>query len=363
MLNPVLQDKMFPEHRVIYNLKMHLQDNALHERIVNSVQHIRKMHRRNGVNKLEVKANRYGNNGSYYFETVREAVKKLYKPKAISNEFIGQWRSIEFELIFKTPHAYEEFRYATRAVGVADFVTVQGDQSIKTNQALGIDGLGGVPQEITISYRSGDEENVRKFCKALKGRAYVNYSCGTHFHFDMRQHTEEQATEYGNRIAKAVPALRLLLPKDRRESKFQKQTINTTKTACVYPHKYAFVNLAAYNKHKTMEIRGHSGTINADKILNWIKLIECIMFQPASSNDVSTVDGLIETYKLDNQLATYVRERASRFEDVRSTWRTGPRHTTEEEEQPASQIDVPVHPAFLTPLPPPKKIKFENLDG
>lgn len=358
MLNPVLQNKMLPEHRLLYHLNFRLQDETFKERIAVSVQHIRKMNRRGGTNKLEAKADRYGNNGGWYFERLRHSIKNLFKIKPISKDFVGLWRSVEFELIFNNNKSLEEFTYATKMLGIDSLVTIQTDQSIKTNHQLGTEMRDGVPHEVVVSYRAGNEDVVRKFCQALKGRAYVNHSCGTHFHFDMRQMTEEQVTEYGDRIAQAVPALRLLLPKERRESKFQKATINTTKTPCVYPHKYAFVNLAAYSKHKTMEIRGHSGTINADKILNWIKLCEVIMTSPKSAHEVSTIKGLIETYKLDEGLANYAKERATRFEDVKSSngWHPyAPRHSSEEEEKPADKVDVPIHPAFLAPLPKAKQ--------
>lgn len=364
MLNPVLLHNLIPEHRIIYSLmcgpgKLRLQDDQLKENIIKNVRHIRKTHTRTRDDKLAVKQAKYGNNGGFYFEKAREEIKKLYIAKPISNKFIGQWRSIEFELIFKSKEAETEALHAIRNEGIANTITVKDDQSIKTNHTLGINGMDGIPHEIVISYRAGEEDKVRKFCKCLKGRAYVNHSCGTHFHFDMRAYTEEQVTDFGSRVAQAVPALRLLLPKDRRESKFQKQVINTTKTECVYPHKYAFVNLAAYNKHKTMEIRGHSGTINADKILNWIAVIEHVMLSPKSANSVSTVNGLIDTYKLDKHLAEYVKERSTRFEDVHTKgWYDNvPRHTSEEEDKVADKVDVHVHPAFLTPIPAAKQAK------
>jgi len=362
MLNPVLLANLLPEHRILYTLKMRLQDEQLRENITKNVRHIRKTHRRNGVNELEERERKFGNNGGRYYERARNEVKKFYSNKSISNNFIGQWRSIEFELIFKSKQAEEEFTHAARNMGLKDVVTIKDDQSIKTNHMLGINSMEGIPHELVISYRAGDEEQVRKFCQCLKGRAYVNSSCGTHFHFDMRAHTEEEVTEFGNRVAQAVPALRLLLPKERRESKFQRQTINTTKTECVYPHKYAFVNLAAFNKHKTMEIRGHSGTINADKILNWIAVIERIMLSPKAHNQVTTIEGLIKTYNLDKHLSDYVKERAARFEDVRTSdaWKTyAPRHNSEEEDKVADKVDVPVHPAFLKPLPAVKQAKVD----
>ncbi len=359
MLKPVLQAQMLPEHQLLYNLGMRLSDEALKERIHKSVQHIRKSVRRGGVNKLEVKLDKYGNGGGWYMERVREGVKNLYKVKPISKDFIGRWRSIEFELIFKSQEACEEFGYAVRSAGLANYVTIKDDNSIKRNDY----DAKGVPHEIVFSYRSGDEHLVRAFCKCLKGRAYVNWSCGTHFHIDARHLEQEKVTELGNRLAKTVPVLRLLLPRDRRESKFCKTIINTTKTECikclklscdchVQPHKYAFINLAAWNKHKTIEVRGHSGTINAEKILNWIRLCEHIMLTE-SAPEINSVEQLIERYHLDKDLTAYVRERFMKFNDEAPS-HYGYKFKTEGEEKPEDKIEVPVHPMFLVKMPPAK---------
>ena len=250
-------------------------------------------------------------------------------------------------MIFKSVSAREAFGYAVRNAGLSEYVTIQEDKSIKLNQH----DLTGVTNEIVISYRTGDEDAVRKFCKCLKGRAYVNWSCGTHFHFDMRHLRQDDVVLYGNRLAQAVPVLRLLLPKDRRDNKYCKKTINTINTECVMPHKYAFINLAAYNKHKTMEIRGHSGTIDAEKILNWIKLCEQIMLtELPEPPQVLTIDQLINTYKLDSDSASYVRSRYAKFNELDS-WGTAKDTRTEGEETPLSEVEVPVHPAFLIPVP------------
>lgn len=364
MLKPVLQNKMLAEHRILYDLKMPLSDQELKERIQNSVRHIRKSYRRGQANKLEERLDNFGNKGGRYFTYVKEKIKRLYKDKSIPNTSIGKWRSIEFELIFKSSKACEEFGYALRSVGLGDYVTIKKDNSIKLNPYDG----EGIPHEIVLSYCVGNEKMVRDFCKCLKGRAYVNYSCGTHFHIDMRNMSEEKVTTFGMRIARTVPVLRLLLPKDRRDSKFCQKIINTTDTGCakcgkicncnVQPHKYAFVNLAAFNKHKTIEVRGHSGTINADKILNWIKLCEVIMLTPEENitKEIHSTADLIKVYKLDKDLAQYVNERFKKFADG-DYWTTGSAHkkATEGEETPDGAVEVPVHPAFLAPVPAAKQ--------
>lgn len=362
MLNPVLRNSMLPEHRLVYDMKLRLQDEALQERIVTSVKHIRKVNRRNGVNKLEAKLDKYGNKGGWYIERCKKLAKKLYEEKTIpkDKDSLGRWRSIEFELVFKSPEACEEFTHAVRGIGLSNFVTIKNDDSIRLNPY----DVMGVRHEVILSYRSGDEDSVRRFCKCLKGRAYVNASCGTHFHIDMRHLTEDKVTEYGTRIAQAVPALRLLLPLERRGNKHCKEIINTTKTQCVkcgrlscnchvQPHKYTFVNLAAYNKYKTIEIRGHSGTINADKILNWIKLCETIMLAPFTAPmQITTIEDLIERYRLDKELTAYVKERFAKFNETTDYW-ANQFSKTEGEENPTDHVEVLV-PASLISIPPAK---------
>ncbi len=246
MLKAALQTQLLPEYQILYNLRMRLTDPTLKEKIAHSVQSIRKLNRRNGVNKLEAKLDKFGNDGEWYRQQIRESAKTLYKQKPISREAIGRWRSIEFELIFNSQKACDEFTYAVRAAGLTKFVTIQDDASIKRERAE------EVPHEVVLSYRAGDEDAVRAFCKCLKGRAYVNYSCGTHFHLDARHLEQEKVVEYGNRLAQAVPALRLLLPRERRDSKYCQKNVNSINDECVRPYKYAFVNLAAYSKHRTI---------------------------------------------------------------------------------------------------------------
>lgn len=67
MLKPVLQNKMLPEHRLLYDLNMPLSDVELKERIRNSVRHIRKVHCRSGLNKLQAKLNKFGNKGGILY--------------------------------------------------------------------------------------------------------------------------------------------------------------------------------------------------------------------------------------------------------------------------------------------------------
>lgn len=357
MLKSMLREKMLPEYRILYDCNVKLSDSELKTRIRDSVRQIRKNHTHNGINKLESKLEHFGNGGGWYRDRVKDMVKRLYSEKDISKNSIGGWRSIEFELIFNSKKACDDFGYAIRATGLGGYVTIKDDMSIKRSMY----DSAGIPHEVVFSYEVGHEDNVRKFCECLKGRAYVTESCGTHFHIDVRHLDIDGVLTYGNRLAAAVPELRLLLPHARRNNKYCQKDINSIHDNCVSPQKYAFINLASYNKHKTIEVRGHSGTINAEKILNWIAVCEKIMVSdydyktaveaPLSGTAVPVSEWLenrlIKRYSLDNKLGAYVRQRAALFD----------RQKTEGEEKSEEKIAVPIHPVFLIPVPPAKEIQ------
>jgi hypothetical protein len=218
--------------------------------------------------------------------------------KGVPNRFKGQWRSIEFELIFNSQQVLLDFETFVKKKRYSRYVTVKGDGSIQGN---------GIPKEVCVSFRVGKDEIVRDVCGFLKGNAHVNKSCGTHVHFDMRGVEQETVVIYGKRLAKAVPALKTILPASRRNNMYCDKTINTLTG---YSDRYAFVNLQAYPKHKTIEVRGHSGTLNASKILNWIKLCESIMLNAeVKKRSIKDIKALIENYELSDELRNFLQKR------------------------------------------------------
>lgn len=77
--------------------------------------------------------------------------------------------------------------------------------------------------------------------------------------------------------------------------------------------RYAFVNCHSYRKHKTLEIRGHSGTIDADKILNWIGICAAIMFKRGAIEQQTTMAGVIGAVGMSADLADYAFRRVNQF--------------------------------------------------
>lgn len=224
--------------------------------------------------------------------------------KKIPNEFQGQWRSIEFEVIFRTAEALNAFANWAEQSKYDAYITIKGDGSIrydfyKNEQA----------REVVVSYRKGDEHIVREVCENLREKAFVNKSCGTHVHFDMRGFTLTQVKNFGARLAQCVPALRLMLPKSRHNNQYCYGSINGIEAGS----RYSFVNMQAYIKHKTIEVRAHSGTINASKILNWIAICDQIMTKNKALKTIDSIPALIKHCEFDKEMADYINRRIERL--------------------------------------------------
>lgn len=258
---------------------------------------------------LQIKLQVYGNNGNWGSLTIRSLRQKRYdlifKDKNVSKDFLGKWRSIEFECIFKDVECYNKFVEFVVSNKLYDYVTAKHDGSIH--------GIG-FPKEIILTYKKGDEDTVIKVCSMLNKLAYANNTCGTHVHFDMRHCTEEKALECANNFALCVPALKTILPLERRNNRFCSTVINKPDSRS----RYSFVNTLAYKKYNTIEIRGHHGTINSKDILNWINLCETLMFTECHTKavrprSIRNIESLKKKFILNKEMHSYLDKNYKKF--------------------------------------------------
>lgn len=348
MLNPKLRDKLErPEYRILYDLGFRLTDTNFRQTVQAAVQTVRKSIAANpgckGRDPLAWKESQFGNKGGWAKVKIKELEKIIYdESKRPPDDFKGMWRSVELEAIFNNEKGLNEFVQLMRAKGLHKFVTVKKDNSLRTDE----DDKNALCKEICVSYKAGDEDLLRYVCAAmdnptLRGtsgaRAYVNNTCGLHVHFDMRAvpgattplEAEKMVKQYGQRLARAVPALKMMLPKSRRQNQFCLNVINEMPRAGsplppqhqIDKDRYAFINLKSYRRFETIEVRGHSGTLNAEKIINWIALCDKIMTTrirfKSESHDIRNPLDLIKAYKLNETLTAYVQERFAKFNTAR----------------------------------------------
>ena len=133
-------------------------------------------------------------------------------------------------------------------------------------------------------------EELRKVCAVLKEAGIkVNKSCGLHIHFDAQDLNLETWKNLFFNYAAFEPKIDAMLPESRRgannhfcQSIKQIRTLNrkislstdlrSLTNNIAGTSRYFKLNIQSYWRHQTVEFRQHSGTIEFEKISNWIKI-------------------------------------------------------------------------------------------
>lgn len=109
-------------------------------------------------------------------------------------------------------------------------------------------------------------ELIDSVCSILKKMGCkVNHTCGLHVHLDMRQRDLDLC--YYN-LVESQDLLFKMNPKERETCGYCYRS-----TAFNSDDRYTAINRTAYNKHKTIEVRLHEGTIEAIEIKTWVGLL------------------------------------------------------------------------------------------
>ncbi len=181
------------------------------------------------------------------------------------------------------------------------FATVKSDGSIRETE-------GHFPVEITILTKFNDTSNLQKACELLNNLgAKVNKSCGLHVHLDSRNLSESQVLEIGKNFKKALPVLLKMVPKSRRDNSYCRASVSK-----MSGQRYHAVNLTAFSKYKTIEIRLHSSTTDFNKIMNWANLLNAIK-KSTIKKTCQNINDLTDYIKIDENLLEYVAQRTALF--------------------------------------------------
>lgn len=176
-------------------------------------------------------------------------------------------------------------------------VDLQNEWKIVTDPSVRGTASGG---ECVSPILSGVEglEQVEKVAKALSAAgATANRSCGLHVHVDARTLNAPDVANVLFRYAKFEQDIDRVMPRSRRnggqgycDSITRIVDRNRTRIANSRTvnelvrnsglHRMVKVNVHAFVAHGSIEFRHHSGTVNADKITNWIKF--CVNFVETS---------------------------------------------------------------------------------
>lgn len=143
----------------------------------------------------------------------------------------------------------------------------------------------GVTFELVSPILQGADglEQLEKVCQALKEYgARINKTCGLHIHFDAEAFNLQTWKNLLINYAKLEDTIDKFMPPSRRGNsntycQSLKQNISEIKEATnllqitrAMGTRYKKINTESYARHRTIEFRQHSGTIEFLKIKNWI---------------------------------------------------------------------------------------------
>ncbi len=112
----------------------------------------------------------------------------------------------------------------------------------------------------------------------------TDYDCGCHTHYDMRDESDEQLYRIAYAYAKTYRFWANCVSNSRRgnyychEPQYTLQDIRCGAADVNFKHfsfnydRYDYVNLTAYGRHNTFEVRLLEGTVDAETICNWVSV-------------------------------------------------------------------------------------------
>lgn len=126
-------------------------------------------------------------------------------------------------------------------------------------------------------------EQVKTVCRVLSQlRAKINKTCGLHIHFDASGFGIDQLKNTVINYAHYEGIIDSFMPASRRANNNTycqtltniagqvERTTTINELVHLQSTRYYKLNLKAYLRHKTIEFRQHSGTVEFEKISNWI---------------------------------------------------------------------------------------------
>lgn len=156
-------------------------------------------------------------------------------------------------------------------------------------------------------------ENLSKICKVLKDLGFkTDTTCGTHVHIDMRNRDVKKCYE---NLFKVQTLLRKFLTKDRKKNIFcmKNDYANYDEhvaNAVGREARRCGINTQSYSKYKTLEIRMHQGTLDAEKLAPFINLLVKIANYGGNINKtVHTLKQAKAVLNVDEPLFNNLKER------------------------------------------------------
>jgi hypothetical protein len=156
-------------------------------------------------------------------------------------------------------------------------------------------------------------EELKTVCRVLNEcGAKVNKSCGTHIHFDAANLDLRTWKNIFINYARLENLIDGFMPASRKgdnntychgfgnfnnfEQKIeQAMTLNNIANDIFGRNRYFKINAQSYSRHKTIEFRQHGGTVEFEKISNWVYFLDNLVTRSESALiENTTLDGLAD---------------------------------------------------------------------
>lgn len=211
-----------------------------------------------------------------------------------------------------------------------DYMDLDGEFCFGAKEDGSIDGREFVS---TVLYGDAGLAEIEGFCKKANRKGFtVDAKCGFHAHFDVSDLRNEQLRAVACAYKLTYATWASFVSSNRRENHYcgpndwDCRDVERAGDFAGWAHnrdRYQWFNVAAYARHRTFESRIHSGTLNSEKIVNWV-VANLRFIDAVSQMPVATVRERFENRTAaDNfefmaaiwgdELASYFRGRAARF--------------------------------------------------
>lgn len=180
--------------------------------------------------------------------------------------------------------------------------------------SVGTEGMFGY--ELTTPILSGKDglKQLYKYLSVMRSlererKIKIKRTCGLHIHIGTFGTEKQVVRDFRKLYGNNEEFLDLLFPESRRRS--NNSYCNSINANSNEDEKYQKVSLRNFNMNGTFEVRHHSGTIEFEKIANWIVFCETILNDViqgrAITNKASSLMTFFSQFSNDNALFYFIR--------------------------------------------------------
>lgn len=150
---------------------------------------------------------------------------------------------------------------------------------------------GANTNEVVTPPLNDFESLQRLLCGLNNAGARVNVSCGLHIHIDAIELTPDDCAAVVNNYYRMRSIINAAVSPSRRNNTYCRVEPMAPSISEYQRSRYKAVNLCALSRHGTIEFRQHQGSLNFEKIKNWVVFLQNLVNWSQSHYLVADVTG------------------------------------------------------------------------